>query len=378
MTATDNSFAVSRLEAFPARPLASGEREVFEERFIAAVLKDSTGERWQECRQLPREAFGDYQRGKLWKEITGAESYDEAALTSGARKYFGHTTCGESYVDDKTAMYCGWIQLKGLGFAPKWLAALPISPAASAASEMKWGDLLAFDRSNDLDCLMGNRYLGRTGGLVLVGPSGVGKSVAALQLAACAALGRPFLGLQMHYRMRILYIQAEDDLGDVGEAVQGFVQGYTLTTEALVELKTNLRIVRWNDCAGQKFLGRLRAELAKHPADLVIINPLFSFCGCAVSEQKEMSAFLRNGLNPILNETRAACGIVHHTNKPNTDPKKGRKRCRRRSILPWLRFRRADQLGAMLHHAAEREGIGRQGLQTDFRQTREACGHRGQ
>ena len=192
--------------------------------------------------------------------------------------------------------------------------------ADSAGHEMKWDDLLAFDPKADPDCLMGNRYLGRTSGLVLVGPSGIGKSVAALQLGACATLGKPFLGLVMRYRLRVLYVQAEDDLGDVAEAVQGFVKGYTLTPDELAELKTSLRILRWNDCAGVKFLTRLRAELAKWPCDLVIVNPLFSFCGCPVSDQAEMSAFLRNGLNPILNEAKAACVVIHHTNKPNADP----------------------------------------------------------
>lgn len=201
------------------------------------------------------------------------------------------------------------------------MAALAIGDPAPPDHEMKWPDLLAFDPTNDPDCLMGNRYLGRSGGLVVVGPSGIGKSVAALQLGSCATLGKPFLGLAMQDKLRVVYIQAEDDLGDVAEAVQGFVKGYTLTPDELAELQTNLRILRWNDCAGGKFLLRLREELTARPADLVIVNPLFSFLGCPVSDQAEMSAFLRNGLNPILNETRAACAFIHHSNKPTADPK---------------------------------------------------------
>jgi hypothetical protein len=187
--------------------------------------------------------------------------------------------------------------------------------------EMSWGALMNFDPKADADCLMGNRYVCRGGGLVLVAPSGVGKSVYALQLGGCAALGRACLGLQMRYAMRVLYIQAEDDIGDVSEAAQGFIREYDIQGEELQNLMRRMRIVRWNDAAGEKFLVRLRSELRSNPADLVIINPLFSFCGCDVSNQKEMSAFLRNGLNPILNETRAACVLVHHTNKPKDDEK---------------------------------------------------------
>lgn len=189
-----------------------------------------------------------------------------------------------------------------------------------AGYEFPWDALLAFDKNADPECLMGKRFLGRTSGVVIVAPSGVGKSVLALQVGACAALKRPFFGLQMAFPMRVLYIQAEDDLGDVAEAAQGFVEGYALSNVELTELRERLRIVRWNDTVGTKFLLRLHAEHRKWPFDLVIINPLFSFCGCNVSEQRDMSSFLRNGLNPILNDTRSAAAIVHHTNKPPTDP----------------------------------------------------------
>jgi hypothetical protein len=187
---------------------------------------------------------------------------------------------------------------------------------------MPWDALLAFDGRHDPDCLMGKRYLGRTGALVIVAPSGIGKSVLALQLGACAALGRPFFPLQMSGPLRVLYVQAEDDVGDVAESAQGFVAGYRLTPAELTQLRERLRIVRWNDAAGGKFLVRLRAEHERHPFDLVIVNPLFSFAGCNVSEQRELSPFLRNGLNPILNDIRAACALVHHTNKPTADERK--------------------------------------------------------
>jgi hypothetical protein len=191
------------------------------------------------------------------------------------------------------------------------------------AFELPWDKLLAFDPKADPDCLMGKRFLCRTAGCVIVAPSGVGKSVLSLQLGACAALGQPFFGLQIHLPLRVLYVQAEDDLGDVAEAAQGFVAGYRASKAQIALLKERLRIVRWNDVTGGTFLARLHREHADHPFDLVIINPLFSFAGCNVSEQRELSPFLRNGLNPILNATRAAAVIVHHTNKPPKEEKKG-------------------------------------------------------
>ena len=194
--------------------------------------------------------------------------------------------------------------------------------AGAASAEMPIDTLLTFDTKTDPDSLLGFRYLGRTGGLVIVAPSGVGKSVLSVGLAWCAALGRHWFGVKVVRPLSVLYVQAEDDIGDVAEAMQGFVRSHALKENDIELLKANLRVVRWNDAAGDKFLARLQAEYVRWPYDLVIINPFFSFYGGDVSSQAEMSAFLRNGLNPVLNAIRAACVIIHHTNKPIADTKK--------------------------------------------------------
>lgn len=189
------------------------------------------------------------------------------------------------------------------------------------SADMGWDELMAFDPKTDPDCLLGDRFLSRTDGLVIVAPSGVGKSVLSLQMGACCALGRPLLGLRVAAPLRVLYVQAEDSLGDVAEAVQGFAREYKLTKDDLRQLKKQMRIVRWNDVSGERFLARLRSEFHRFPFDLVIVNPLYSFYGGDVCDQREMSVFLRNGLNPILNETRAVAVIVHHTPKVKDDDK---------------------------------------------------------
>jgi hypothetical protein len=185
--------------------------------------------------------------------------------------------------------------------------------------EMSWDQLLQFRPDQDPDCLMGNRFLCRTGACVIVAPSGVGKSVLATQWSGAAALGRPFFGLRTAFPLRILYVQAEDDIGDVAEMVQGMQKGLPLSPADIARLKSQMRIVRWNDVTRESFFARLRLESRGWPFDLLVMNPMFSYCGCSVSDQEKLTLFLRNGLNPILNETRAAALIVHHTNKPPTD-----------------------------------------------------------
>ena len=103
------------------------ESQVNEARFIAAVIKDSEGTRWQACRKLPPDAFTDYSLGKVWKTITGAATYDEAAAAPTVRPFFGNETTGIDYEIDRDELYFNWLKSKGLGFTSthEWLAALP-------------------------------------------------------------------------------------------------------------------------------------------------------------------------------------------------------------------------------------------------------------
>jgi RecA-family ATPase len=50
--------------------------------------------------------------------------------------------------------------------------------------------------------------------------------------------------------------------------------------------------------------------------DLIIADPLFSYFGGDLSDQGEVSVFLRNKLQPILHETKVAWIWMHHVSKP--------------------------------------------------------------
>lgn len=107
-----------------SRPLPHS-TEVTEDRFIAAVIKDSDGDRWRECRKLPPEAFTDYNRRNVWQTIVAANTYEDAALARNVSPYFANETTGVDYEDDRDEMFFGWLRSEGLSFAPTWLAALP-------------------------------------------------------------------------------------------------------------------------------------------------------------------------------------------------------------------------------------------------------------
>lgn len=177
----------------------------------------------------------------------------------------------------------------------------------------------ALPPAEDPAILLGKyRYLCRGGALVLVGSSGTGKSSSALQMAVCWALGRDFLGITCAKPLRSIIVEAEDDEGDVAEVWTSICAAMKLTEEEIALVKSRVLIVEDRITSGAEFLAELKAGAARWKPDLVFINPLLSFAGCAISEQEQMSAFLRNGLNRVNADKKWAYIVVHHTNKPPT------------------------------------------------------------
>lgn len=204
--------------------------------------------------------------------------------------------------------------------ASELAAQISLSRQTGTEAEFKFDDLLKLDPKADPDALLGSRYLGRGGGMVLSGPSGLGKSVLSIQLAMLFAAGIPAFGLRPQGALRVLVVQAEDDAGDVAEAVQGVNRAYALTKEQRALIGKHLRVLRWTDATGELFVARLLGEWSRAPFDLVVINPLFSFGGCDLADAAAVGNFLRHLLNPVLFRTRSGSIVVHHTKKPSADP----------------------------------------------------------
>jgi hypothetical protein len=56
-----------------------------------------------------------------------------------------------------------------------------------------------------------------------------------------------------------------------------------------------------------------------NPPDVVFVDPLLAYIGGDVCKQEVASAFLRNGLNPIIHRHNIGLVIVHHTSKPSKE-----------------------------------------------------------
>ena len=188
----------------------------------------------------------------------------------------------------------------------------------AGAELMDLAALESFERKADPNNLIGNRWLTKSASLLLVSQSGVGKSSFALQMMVSLATGRPFFGIAAKRPLRVVMLQAENDLGDVAESFQDIVGGMNLYPDERRQLTENLFIYRDTRSVGPDFLARMRELVVKHSADVFLCDPLLSFCGIEVADQSQMTNFLRHGINPILYETGVVGMFVHHTTKPRS------------------------------------------------------------
>jgi len=165
--------------------------------------------------------------------------------------------------------------------------------------------------------LLKARYLCQGGGLLLCGPTGIGKSSLALQAAICWGIGREAFGIVPARPLKSLFIQAENDDGDMAEMRDGIVKGLDLTPGQSARATSNVLVLTEDSLAGLEFLTAVVGPaLAKHHPDLVWIDPVLSYIGGEANSQRDVGAFLRNGLNPLLHRHNCGAVIVHHTNKP--------------------------------------------------------------
>jgi hypothetical protein len=197
---------------------------------------------------------------------------------------------------------------------------------ASAVERHSIKGLFAFEPKADPSTLLGNRWVCKGGQLLLVGQSGVGKSSLTVQAAMTWALGLPFFGIKPARPLKSLYIQAENDEGDMAEIVQGVMSFVVAKSgmpqeDALRFLNENLEFVRVTAAAGEEFGAVVRDLVRQHPVDLVFGDPLLSFVGDDISQQSVASRFLRGVLNPIAFEYGFAWVWSHHTGKPQSDSK---------------------------------------------------------
>ena len=168
------------------------------------------------------------------------------------------------------------------------------------------------------DTLLGNRFLCREGGMLFVGPSGVGKSSASVQQDILWSQGLPAFGIQPARPLRIVTIQAENDDGDLTEMAAGIMTGLDLDAEQREVVRQNTFYILEKSKTGAGFIRFVEAVLRLTRPDILRLDPLQSYIGGDTSDPEVMSLFVHTGLNPLLQEYKCSVILNHHTPKTNT------------------------------------------------------------
>jgi hypothetical protein len=177
--------------------------------------------------------------------------------------------------------------------------------------------------ADDPNELLRTGYLCRGGGLLLAAPTGIGKSSFAIQSQIMFALGRPMFGIKPARPLRSLYIQAENDEGDLAEMRDGVIAGLDLSPGELETVFSNIITAHENARTGRAFFDSTVTPLLElHRPDLLWIDPALAYIGGESNSQKDVGYFLRNLLNPLLSKFNCGGVVIHHTNKPSKGEEK--------------------------------------------------------
>jgi hypothetical protein len=178
----------------------------------------------------------------------------------------------------------------------------------------------------DPSILLGNRYLVRGDGCILVSTSGMGKSSMLLMMAYLWALGRPFFGVKPNGPLRILIVQSEDSDGDIAEVCVSIAAMLKLTPEEQAQVDERVLVITDRIHRGPAFVSELAVHERQFKPDLVMLNPLKAFFKGDLNSGEDAGDFLREGLNGLNTPPRFAYLIVHHAAKPpNSKEVKDRK-----------------------------------------------------
>ncbi len=195
-------------------------------------------------------------------------------------------------------------------------------PGAAPPEAKPLSALVAY-RDNDPNELLRRRFLCRGGGMLLVGPTGIGKSALSMQAMILWAIGRPMFGIHPARPLKSLLIQAENDEGDLAEMRDGVMAGLGLTEDERQLAMANILVVHEDARSGMRFFAEVvRPLLEQHRPDLLWIDPALAYLGGDNASQVDVGRFLRNLLKPLLREFGCAAVVVHHTNKPPSGKEK--------------------------------------------------------
>ncbi len=306
---------------------------------LSAVMGDHSGSFLRKCSGLTVDAFTDPLSKKLWKFVSpGVNGHTPKEIA--AKVYCGEKEIKEIQSLDPTGdNFEKHLSVLRQNRREAIRAKISISAASFevfdpteitslvreltgmdeiSAPKLKSTPLTAFTvpPKDDKSVLLGNRYLNRGDGGIIVSSSGMGKSSLYVLAAVMWALGRDFFGIKPNGPLRSLLVQSEDSDGDVAEVWFSIAEALQLSKAEIQQVTERVLVVTDRIHRGAPFISELKRHVAAFKPDIVWINPLVAFIDGDVKEAADAGSFLREGLNGLNADAEFAYIIIHHTTKP--------------------------------------------------------------
>jgi len=160
--------------------------------------------------------------------------------------------------------------------------------------------------------------------LLIVGPSGVGKSNFVFNLAAklaCAGTQK-FLGMDIvQGNYKTLFVQSENSLMGVKQRFSYIIKGVKLNSAAIQNIifpDVNEDVRCTGDLESEDFLLKIERLIGKYQPQILIFDPLVSFHQADENANVQMRKVLDN-LTYLGDEKNVNIVLIHHTGKGQTN-----------------------------------------------------------
>ena len=177
--------------------------------------------------------------------------------------------------------------------------------------------------------LLNEDWMRRGNAMLFVSSTGAGKSSLVMQMAIAWAAGWPCFDIRPVSPLKIGIYQTENDEFDMSDYVNSMIAGHEVFSEGWhseISERARMNIVllpSGSNITGNNFARYLQAQQNVHNFDLIIIDPLLAVLDGDMSDNENMTRFVRHEIDPFLkSESGKNCALlfVHHTTKQSALP----------------------------------------------------------
>ena len=149
--------------------------------------------------------------------------------------------------------------------------------------------------------------------LAIIGTSKARKSFLTLQLCICVAAGKPFMGLQVSQKRKVIYIQFEIKDKHCHRRLKNMCLAMEIDTH---DLEDRLLILngRGLGITGTAGIERIQAAVKDLHPDFIVFDPLYKLSEGVENAAEDMKKTMA-GFDTLIEATGAAIGYVHHDAK---------------------------------------------------------------